>query len=57
MRLEKIIEEVREAKQCLLAGQYEMSYEKMQNVDDELTTMLIRFNEIFAEVKDVENWK
>ena len=57
MRLEKIIAEVREAKQCLLAGQYEMSYEKMQNVDDELTTMLIRFNEIFAEVKDVENWK
>lgn len=56
MGLENIIAEVREAKQCLLAGQYETSYEKMQNVDDELTTLLIRYNS-FYELKDVENWK
>lgn len=57
MGLENIIAEVREAKQCLLAGQYETSYEKMQNVDDELTTLLIRYNAMFYELKDVENWE
>ena len=40
--MEQLIYEVREAKQCLLAGNYELAYEKMQNIDDELTLREIK---------------
>lgn len=40
--MEQLINEVREAKQCLLAGAYELAYEKMQNIDDELTLREIK---------------
>ena len=36
--MEKIIEEVRNAKRYLLTGQYELAFVAIQNVDDELTT-------------------
>ena len=31
-----LIAETREAKECLKAGAYEMAYEKIQNLEDEL---------------------
>ena len=40
--MEGIIAEVRELKQCLLAGYYERAYELAQNIDDEVTTMEIK---------------
>lgn len=40
--MESIIAEVRNAKQCLLAGDYEHAFEMMQNVDDELTTLELK---------------
>ena len=46
--MEKIIEEVRNAKRCLLVGNYELAYEMLQNVDDELTTMVIKKENVKA---------
>ena len=40
--MEQLIAEVREAKACLLSGAYEMCFEKLQNIDDELVTMEIK---------------
>ena len=40
--MESIITEVRNAKASLLAGNYELAYEMMQNVDDQLTLMAIK---------------
>lgn len=40
--MEQIIAELREAKACLLAGAYELCYEKLQNVDDELVMAEIK---------------
>lgn len=40
--MKNIIAEVREAKNCLLAGNYELAYTLMQNVDDELTTIELK---------------
>ena len=55
--MENIIAEIRQAKECLKTGNYELAYEMMQNADDELTTMLIRYNAIFTDAKDIENWQ
>lgn len=46
--MESIIAEVRNAKQCLLAGNYELAYTMMQNVDDELTTIEIKKSDCTA---------
>ena len=43
--MEKIIFEIRELKQCLLAGFYERAFELAQNVDDELTTIELKKGE------------
>lgn len=50
--MEQIIAEVRNAKQCLLAGNYEQAYVMMQNVDDELTAREIAFYEFINKKSD-----
>ena len=40
--MDSLIPEVRELKQCLIAGLYERAYELAQNIDDELTTREIK---------------
>lgn len=50
--MEEIIAEVRNAKYCLLAGNYELAYAMMQNIDDELTTREIAFYEFLDKKSD-----
>lgn len=40
--MEKLIPEIRELKECLKTGYYERAYELAQNIDDELTTEVIK---------------
>lgn len=41
--MENIIAEIRQAKECLKTGNYELAYEMMQNADDELTRRELEF--------------
>lgn len=50
--MESIIAEVRNAKQALLAGNYELAYTMMQNVDDELTQRELAYIEFINKKSD-----
>lgn len=40
--MEKVIDKVRSIKYCILTGAYELAYEKIQDLEDALTTMAIK---------------
>ena len=40
--MEELIYEVRDAKNCLLSGAYELCFEKLQNIEDELVMVEIK---------------